>query len=170
MIGDRTGQFAWPFTIAAGVLLIGAFAWAVIVPRIEPIRWPDAFKLPDPTTVPEAGRELGAPGPNHSLNRTNSVALKRPDMTGGSGYMRTLHRAAALNAGRHCAAPRSAAFLRDRVVPAIGPRTLGAALKGDELGQFWKNRVGCYRIIAEMHDSEVRIVVVRFGHRRDVCR
>ena len=67
-------------------------------------------------------------------------------------------------------ARRITAFLRDRVVPANDPRTLGAALKGDELGQFWKYRVGDYRIIAEIHDREVRILVVRLGHRRDVYR
>ena len=61
-------------------------------------------------------------------------------------------------------------FLRERVVPAKDPRTLGAALKGDELGQFWKYRVGDYRIIAEIRDREVRILVVRLGHRRDVYR
>ncbi len=67
-------------------------------------------------------------------------------------------------------ARRVTAFLRDRVVHAKDPRTLGAALKGDELGQFWKYRVGDYRIIAEIHDREVRILVVRLGHRRDVYR
>lgn len=45
VIVDRTGQFAWAFAIAAAVLLIGAFAWAFIVPRIEPILWPDDFRL-----------------------------------------------------------------------------------------------------------------------------
>ena len=67
-------------------------------------------------------------------------------------------------------ARRIIAFLRDRVVPAKDPRTIGAALKGDELGQFWKYRVGDYRIIAEIHDRKVRILVVRLGHRRDVYR
>jgi mRNA interferase RelE/StbE len=67
-------------------------------------------------------------------------------------------------------ARRITAFLRDRVVPATDPRTLGAALKGDELGQFWKYRIGDYRIIAEIHDREVRILIVRLGHRRDVYR
>ena len=46
VIVDRTGQFAWAFTIAAGVLLAGAFAWAFIVPRIEPIRWTDDVPAP----------------------------------------------------------------------------------------------------------------------------
>lgn len=67
-------------------------------------------------------------------------------------------------------ARRIGTFLRDRIVPANDPRTLGATLKGDELGQFWKYRIGDYRIIAEIHDREVRILVVRLGHRRDVYR
>jgi len=61
-------------------------------------------------------------------------------------------------------------FLRERVAPLDDPRSLGAALKGDELGQFWKYRVGDYRIIAEIIDREIRIVVIRVGHRREVYR
>jgi mRNA interferase RelE/StbE len=67
-------------------------------------------------------------------------------------------------------ARRILAFLQERVAPGEDPRRLGAALKGDELGQFWKYRVGDYRVIAEVRDREVRIVVVRLGHRRDVYR
>ena len=67
-------------------------------------------------------------------------------------------------------ARRITAFLRDRIVPAKDPHMLGAALKGAELGQFWKYRVGDYRIIAEIHDRDVRILPVRLGHRRDVYR
>jgi mRNA interferase RelE/StbE len=67
-------------------------------------------------------------------------------------------------------ARRITAFLRERISPSKDPRTLGAALRGDEFGQFWKYRVGDYRIIAEIHDREVRILVVRLGHRRDVYR
>ncbi|MFI4888896.1 MAG: type II toxin-antitoxin system RelE/ParE family toxin [Steroidobacterales bacterium] len=61
-------------------------------------------------------------------------------------------------------------FLRERFGEAVDPRTLGAALGGDELGQFWKYRVGDYRIVAEIRDREIRILVVRVGHRRDVYR
>jgi mRNA interferase RelE/StbE len=67
-------------------------------------------------------------------------------------------------------ARRITRFLRERVAPLADPRSLGAALKGDELGQFWKYRVGDYRIIAEIRDREIRIVVVRLGHRREVYR
>jgi mRNA interferase RelE/StbE len=67
-------------------------------------------------------------------------------------------------------ARRITSYLRERVASAVDPRSLGAALKGDELGQFWKYRVGDYRIIAEIHDQEIRILVVRLGHRREVYR
>jgi mRNA interferase RelE/StbE len=68
------------------------------------------------------------------------------------------------------AARRILEFLRERVASARDPRSLGAALKGDELGQFWKYRIGDYRGIAVIRDREIRIVVVRLGHRREVYR
>ena len=67
-------------------------------------------------------------------------------------------------------ARRIVRFLRERVSEAPDPRALGAALKGDELGWFRKYRVGDYRVIAEIWDSEIRIVVIRLGHRSDVYR
>jgi mRNA interferase RelE/StbE len=67
-------------------------------------------------------------------------------------------------------ARRLVTFLRERVAPLDDPRSLGAALKGDELGQFWRYRVGDYRIVAEIVDHEIRILVVRIGHRREVYR
>ena len=67
-------------------------------------------------------------------------------------------------------ARRIVAFLRERVATAADPRSLGAALKGDELGQFWKYRVGDHRVIAEIRDREIRVVVVRLGHRSAVYR
>lgn len=67
-------------------------------------------------------------------------------------------------------ARRIVAFLRERVSTAADPRSLGEALKGDELGRFWKYRVGDYRVIAEIRDHEIRIVVVRLGHRSAVYR
>ena len=67
-------------------------------------------------------------------------------------------------------ARRIVTFLRERVSESPDPRALGAALKGDALGKFWKYRVGDYRVIAEIRDSEIRILVVRLGHRSDVYR
>ena len=67
-------------------------------------------------------------------------------------------------------ARRITAFLGERVAPLADPRSLGEALRGDELGQFWKYRVGDYRIIARIVDKRVVIVVLRIGHRGDVYR
>ena len=61
-------------------------------------------------------------------------------------------------------------FLHERVAPLEDPRSIGEALKGSKLGEFWKYRVGDYRIIASIEDRAVRIVVVRIGNRRDVYR
>lgn len=67
-------------------------------------------------------------------------------------------------------ARRITAFLRERVAPLEDPRSIGEALKGSKLGEFWKYRVGDYRIIASIEDGAVRILVVRIGNRRNVYR
>ncbi len=61
-------------------------------------------------------------------------------------------------------------FLLDRVRPLDDPRSIGEALKGSALGDFWKYRVGDYRIIAGIEDHRLCIVVVRIGNRREVYR
>ena len=67
-------------------------------------------------------------------------------------------------------ARRIVQFLRERVAPLADPRRLGEALRGDQLGSFWKYRLGDYRVVAEIVDRRVVIIVVRVGHRRDVYR
>ncbi len=61
-------------------------------------------------------------------------------------------------------------FLHDRVAALDNPRSIGEALKGSKLDEFWKYRVGDYRIIAKIEDGTVLILVVRIGHRREVYR
>lgn len=65
---------------------------------------------------------------------------------------------------------RILAFLRQRVAMHDDPRSIGEALKGSRLGEFWKYRVGDYRIIASIEDDALRILVVRVGNRREVYR
>lgn len=50
------------------------------------------------------------------------------------------------------------------------PRSVGEALKGSELGDFWKYRVGYYRIIANIEDGALRILVLKVGNRREIYR
>lgn len=62
-------------------------------------------------------------------------------------------------------ARRIKAYLLDRVAPS--PRRHGKALKGTSAG-LWRYRVGDYRIICDIRDGELVVLVVRIGHRREV--
>ncbi|MGA0588073.1 type II toxin-antitoxin system RelE family toxin [Dyella sp. KRB-257] len=61
-------------------------------------------------------------------------------------------------------------FLSERVAVLQDPRSLGEALKGSKLGHFWKYRVGDYRVIADIQDGVLCVLVVRISNRRDVYR
>jgi mRNA interferase RelE/StbE len=61
-------------------------------------------------------------------------------------------------------------FLFERLAKLDDPRSIGEALRGAELGEFWKYRVGDYRIIARIEDKKVEILIVRVGNRREVYR
>lgn len=67
------------------------------------------------------------------------------------------------------AARRIVDYLKLRVAPLEDPRSLGKALHG-VLGNFWRYRVGDYRIICELQNEQLRVVVVRVGPRKDVYR
>ena len=67
-------------------------------------------------------------------------------------------------------ARRILAFLRERVAVLDDPRSVGEALKGSKLGEFWKYRVGDYRVIAHIEDGALRILVLKVGNRREVYR
>lgn len=58
-------------------------------------------------------------------------------------------------------------YLRQRIATDDDPHRFGKRLSGD-LGQYWRYRVGDYRIICEIFPEE-RIVRVRaIGHRSQV--
>jgi mRNA interferase RelE/StbE len=67
-------------------------------------------------------------------------------------------------------AQRILKFLHERISPLEDPRSIGEALKGSKLGEFWKYRVGDYRIICAIEDAELKVLVVRIGNRREVYR
>lgn len=66
------------------------------------------------------------------------------------------------------AARRILRFLKERIAAGSDPRSLGQALKGDRFGEFWKYRVGDYRVIARIEDQRLVVLVVRIGHRSTV--
>ena len=47
------------------------------------------------------------------------------------------------------------------------PRSKGKVLKGDKR-QFWRYRVGNYRILCSIEDEELVILATHLGHRKDV--
>ena len=52
---------------------------------------------------------------------------------------------------------------------AFDPRPEGVVkMAGAE--NLWRIRVGWYRVVYEIHDREVEILVLRIGHRKDVYR
>ncbi|MHB1291213.1 MAG: type II toxin-antitoxin system RelE family toxin [Sulfuricella sp.] len=67
-------------------------------------------------------------------------------------------------------AKRIRAFLRERIAMLDDPRSIGDALKGSELGEFWKYRVGDWRLICQIKDKQIVITVITLGNRREVYR
>ena len=65
-------------------------------------------------------------------------------------------------------------FLRTRLGTRLGtlvnPRELGEALAGSKLGNYWKYRVGDWRIICDLQDNRIVVGVLRVGNQREVYR
>lgn len=58
-------------------------------------------------------------------------------------------------------------YLRQRVEPLDDPRQLGKALQGD-LSTLWRYRIGDYRLICELQESVLIVLVLRIGHRKNI--
>ncbi|OZA13095.1 MAG: addiction module toxin RelE [Hydrogenophilales bacterium 17-62-8] len=67
-------------------------------------------------------------------------------------------------------ARRLLSFIRERLASLDDPRSIGQALRGSELGEFWKYRVGDWRLVCQIKDAKILITVVRLGNRREVYR
>jgi mRNA interferase RelE/StbE len=61
-------------------------------------------------------------------------------------------------------------FLHERLANLDDPRSIGKALQGSRLGEFWKYRVGDYRLICKIEDGRVVVLVLRVGHRKEIYR
>ena len=72
-----------------------------------------------------------------------------------------------LKAIGHTDAQRIRNFLRRRIQPLDDPRQIGKPLTG-RLSEMWRYRVGNYRIIANIEDDTIRILIVRIAHRSKV--
>ena len=60
-------------------------------------------------------------------------------------------------------------FLVDKIESSPDPRQQGKALQGDKRG-LWRYRVGDYRLICDLQDKRLIVLVLIVGHREDVYR
>ena len=60
-------------------------------------------------------------------------------------------------------------FLRERVAVLDDPRSIGERLHVP-LRQYWKYRVGDYRLICSLKDDRLVVIVIRIGHRREIYK
>jgi mRNA interferase RelE/StbE len=67
------------------------------------------------------------------------------------------------------AARRIVEFMDKRVAPSDDPRELGKALKGS-LGDLWRYRVGDFRVLCDIQDRRLTVLVLQVGNRREVYR
>ncbi|MSP88166.1 MAG: type II toxin-antitoxin system RelE/ParE family toxin [Alphaproteobacteria bacterium] len=64
---------------------------------------------------------------------------------------------------------RVVTYLENRVLAADDPRRLGNLLQGERSG-LWRYRVGDYRVVCRVDQTNQTILVLRIGHRRNVYR
>ena len=60
-------------------------------------------------------------------------------------------------------------FLRERIAISEDPRRIGEALRGEK-ATLWKYRIGDYRLICDIQDNRVTVLVLAVGHRREIYR
>ena len=58
-------------------------------------------------------------------------------------------------------------YLDERISSEADPRRFGKSLKADLAG-LWRYRVGYYRILCQIRDRDLLVLVVAVGRRRDV--
>ena len=67
------------------------------------------------------------------------------------------------------AARRITTFLRERIAGSATPRSTGKVLTGP-LGGLWRYRTGDFRLVCEIQDDVLRVLVIKIGNRREVYR
>lgn len=58
-------------------------------------------------------------------------------------------------------------WLRKNIEGCSNPRQHGKGLTADRSGQ-WRYRVGSYRIIVDINDEKVLVLVLETGHRKNI--
>ncbi len=61
-------------------------------------------------------------------------------------------------------------YMDERVAVLADPRSLGKNLKGPKMGEYWRYRVGDIRVICNIVDGQLTVLVVEIGNRHEVYR
>ena len=61
------------------------------------------------------------------------------------------------------------AWIQKNLDQCENPRSHGKALSG-KLNNYWSYRVGDYRIVVEIIDHKLIIIIISVGHRRDIYK
>lgn len=61
-------------------------------------------------------------------------------------------------------------FMDERISKGENPRSLGKILAGPKLGSYWRYRVSSYRIICDIQDGQLCVLVIEIGDRKEIYR
>ena len=61
-------------------------------------------------------------------------------------------------------------YMDQRVATLEDPRSLGKNLVGSKMGEYWRYRVGDIRIICDIADKQMCVLVIEIGNRHEVYR
>ena len=60
-------------------------------------------------------------------------------------------------------------WIDKNLVDTDNPKKYGKALKGI-LKEYWRYRIGDYRILANINDDQIQIIVFNIGHRNEIYK
>ena len=63
----------------------------------------------------------------------------------------------------------AASYIKHNLENTEDPRAHGKALKGNKKG-LWRYRIAGYRLIVEIQDDKLIILILTFGHRSDIYK
>ncbi len=58
-------------------------------------------------------------------------------------------------------------WIEKNLINTENPKALGKNLKGN-LKEYWRYRVGNYRILADIDNDEIKVIIFNIGHRKDI--
>ena len=61
-------------------------------------------------------------------------------------------------------------YMDERIATLEDPRSQGKNLVGPKMGSYWRYRVGDVRVICDLQDQVLLILVIDFGHHPEVDR